>query len=122
MRAIASSLDRSILSERISAGPRSDHSRKLLVVLIGGLIISTVVARRLGYRLGGRTVVRCRQGHLFSSLWIPGVKLKGLDLGIARLQHCPVGNHWSVVVPVREANLTADDRRSASEHRDIRLP
>jgi len=26
-----------------------------------------------GYPIGGRLVVRCRQGHLFTTLWIPGV-------------------------------------------------
>ncbi len=45
-------------------------------------------------------------GHLFTTLWIPGVKLKAIDLGAARVQHCPVGNHWSLVVPVRESDLT----------------
>jgi hypothetical protein len=70
----------------------------IAVLMIGG----TLVARRLGYKVGGRTLVRCRQGHEFTTLWIPGVKLTAIDLGIARIQHCPVGDHWSLVTPVRQ--------------------
>lgn len=93
-----------------------------VVIVAAMLAIATVVARRLGYKVGGNTVVRCRQGHLFTTLWIPGVKLKAIDLGIARIQHCPVGKHWTLVVPVREADLTDDERRFAAEHHDIRVP
>jgi hypothetical protein len=46
-------------------------------------VVFTLIARRLGYRLGGDVVVRCRQGHLFTTLWIPGVKLKAVDLVVA---------------------------------------
>ena len=44
----------------------------------------------------------CRQGHEFATLWIPGVKLTAIDLGVARIQRCPVGRHWSLVTPVRQ--------------------
>ena len=86
------------------------------------LLAGTLVARRAGYRLGTHTVVRCRQGHLFTTVWIPGVSLTSLRLGWWRLQRCPVGRHWSLVAPVREADLTAGQRREAGEHRDVRLP
>lgn len=92
------------------------------VVAISVLAVGTLVARRLGYKVGGNTVVRCRQGHLFTTLWIPGVKLKAIDLGIARFQHCPVGHHWTLVLPVRDADLTDEERRFAAEHRDLRIP
>jgi hypothetical protein len=98
------------------------RSRTALMVVIGALAAFTLVARRRGYKLGTDTVVRCRQGHLFSTIWIPGVKLKALDLGLARLQRCPVGKHWSLVVPVREADLSAAQREFARSHRDVRLP
>src|ERR1039458_8933529 len=65
------------------------------MIVIGVIVLATLVARRPGYKLGGNVVVRCRKGHLFTTIWIPGVKLKALDLGFARLQHCPVGNHRS---------------------------
>lgn len=87
-------------------------------VAVGG----TLIARRLGYNLGTNTVVRCRQGHLFTTIWIPGIKLKEVDLVVARVQRCPVGNHWSLVVPVRNADLTDEEIQFAREHHDIRIP
>jgi hypothetical protein len=36
--------------------------------------------------------------------------LKTIDLGIARIQHCPVGKHWTLVVPVRAPDLTDEER------------
>ena len=93
------------------------------VLVIAGVITGvTLIARRLGYNLGGNTVVRCRQGHLFTTIWIPGVKLKELDLVVARVQRCPVGKHWSLVVPVRDVDLTEEERQFAREHHDIRIP
>ncbi len=83
---------------------------------------ATLVARRLGYGVGGRAVVRCRQGHLFTTIWIPGVKLKALDLGVARFQRCPVGHHWSLVTPVRDSDLTDEQREFARTHRDAPIP
>ena len=90
----------------------------VVVILVGG----TLVARLLGYKVGGNVVVRCRQGHLFTTSWIPGVKLKALDLGVARLQRCPVGKHWTLVTPVRDRDLTDEERRSAGEHHDVWIP
>lgn len=92
------------------------------MIVIGVIVLATLVARRLGYKLGGNVVVRCRKGHLFTTIWIPGVKLKALDLGFARLQHCPVGNHWTLVTPVRVTDLTDEERRFAQEHHDVRIP
>ena len=92
------------------------------MVTVGVIAGGTAVARLLGYKLGTNVVVRCRQGHVFSTIWIPGVKLKALDLVVARIQRCPVGHHWSVVTPVKTAELTEQERRSASEARDIRVP
>jgi len=67
-------------------------------------------------------VVRCRDDHVFTTIWIPGASLKSARLGWWRLQRCPVGKHWSLVTPVRQTDLTDDERRSASEHRDIPIP
>jgi hypothetical protein len=104
---------------RASSGRRS---RTALMLALAAQVTFTLVARRRGYMLGTHTVVRCRQGHLFSTIWIPGLKLKAVDLGIARLQRCPVGKHWSLVVPVREADLSDEEREFARSHRDVRLP
>ena len=93
-----------------------------VLIAVGAIAGFTLVARRLGYNLGTSTIVRCRQGHLFSTIWIPGVKLKELDLVIARVQRCPVGKHWSLVVPVRDVSLTEEERQFALAHHDIRIP
>ena len=100
----------------------SRRGLRSVLIVVGVITGVTLIARRLGYNLGGNTVVRCRQGHLFTTIWIPGVKLKELDLVVARVQRCPVGKHWSLVVPVREKDLTEAEIQSAREHHDIRIP
>jgi hypothetical protein len=96
--------------------------RKVLAAAVVANIAGTVVARLLGYRVGGKTVVRCRRGHLFTTIWIPGASLKSIRLGWWRIQRCPVGPHWSLVVPVKEADLTSRERRRAHETRDLPVP
>jgi hypothetical protein len=98
---------------------RTITSIGVAVLVVGG---GTLVGRMLGYNFGGRTIVRCRQGHLFTTVWIPGVKLKALDLGAARVQRCPVGRHWSLVTPVRRSALTEEESALANEHHDVWLP
>ena len=78
--------------------------------------------RARGYRMGRNVVVRCRQGHLYTTIWLPGGSLKSLRFGLRRLQRCPVGRHWSIVTPVREAELTEAQIQAAHEHHDIRIP
>ena len=73
-------------------------------------------------RPGGNIVVRCRDGHLFTTIWIPAVSVKALRLGWWRVQRCPVGRHWSLVTPVNESNLSGRERRSARQHRDLPVP
>lgn len=98
---------------------RATRAICLAVSIVGA---GTLLGRLLGYNFGGRTFVRCRQGHLFTTIWIPGVKLKAVDLGIARLQRCPVGRHWSLVCPVRRSALTPEEQRLAREHHDAWIP
>ncbi len=38
-----------------------------------------------GYRFGRDVIVRCRDGHLFMTTWIPGASLKAIRLGLARV-------------------------------------
>ena len=90
----------------------------LVVIIVGG----TVLARRLGYNLGGEVVVRCRDGHLFTTIWVPGGSLKAIRLGWVRLQRCPVGNHFTAVVPVRDSDLTPAERTMARQYRDLPVP
>lgn len=73
-------------------------------------------------RLGGKLIVRCRAGHLFTTIWIPAASVKSLRLGLWRVQRCPVGRHWTLVTPVNESDLSEDERRFAREHQDIPLP
>ena len=88
------------------------------VLVVGG----TVVGRRLGYTLGGDVVVRCRDGHLFTTIWVPFASLKAIRLGPVRLQRCPVGRHWTAVRPVKDRDLTDEERLAASRHHDLRIP
>jgi hypothetical protein len=93
-----------------------------LLVLIAAMVGVTLVLRRQGYGVGGNTLVRCRQGHLFTTIWIPGVSVKSLRLGWWRFQRCPVGKHWDLVRPVRAADLSADELLGARAVKDIRIP
>jgi hypothetical protein len=95
---------------------------KVLAALVVFNLVGTLVARRLGYRVGGNVVVRCRRGHLFTTIWIPGVSFKSIRLGWWRIQRCPVGGHWSIVVPVKEAGLSPRQRRSAHGVHDVHIP
>ena len=96
--------------------------RKVLAALVVLNVVGTIVARVLGYRVGGKTVVRCRRGHLFTTIWIPGASIKSIRLGWWRIQRCPVGRHWSIVVPVKETDLTSRERRRAREIQGVPVP
>jgi hypothetical protein len=86
-----------------------------ILIAAGVAVGGTLIARRLGYNLGTNTIVRCRQGHVFTTIWIPGIKLKEVDLVVAR-------SHWSLVVPVRAETLSAEDRDFALSHHDAKIP
>ena len=92
------------------------------MVAIAAGLVETLMMRTRGYSTGRNVIVRCRQGHLFSTIWIPGASLKSIRLGLRRIQYCPVGHHWSTVTPVREADLSKGERRRATKAKDIRLP
>jgi hypothetical protein len=95
--------------------------RRRLVILVG-LLVEPIALWLRGYPLGGRVVVRCREGHLFSTLWIPSVSVKSVRLLWWRFQRCPVGGHWTFVTPVRTAELSDAQRREADAHRDVPIP
>jgi hypothetical protein len=101
--------------------PTGSRRRRFLIVA-AAVLVEPVAMKLRGYRVGGNLVVRCREGHLFTTIWIPGVSLKSLRFGWWRFQRCPVGHHWSIVTPVKEFELTEDEKRTASEHKDVRLP
>ena len=95
--------------------------RLLIPILVSVIVEGAGIWLRSG-RLGGEVIVRCRQGHLFTTLWIPAASLKSLRLGWWRFQYCPVGRHWTLVAPVKASELTEDERLAAGQHHDIRLP
>jgi hypothetical protein len=101
---------------------RGSGRRKLLVIGIGAVVFEALTLKLRSGRLAGNVVVRCRKGHLFTTIWIPGASAKSLRLGFWRYQRCPVGHHWSKVTPVREANLSPPELSAAHEHKDIRIP
>jgi hypothetical protein len=99
----------------------------VLVAVIAAITVvlvfrAAVAMRRLGYRFGGDVVVRCRDGHLFTTIWVPGGSFKAIRLGLVRLQYCPVGEHWTFVTPVRDSDLTDAERRMAERYRDAPVP
>jgi hypothetical protein len=119
---------RSQIAEAPEVDDRAQGHRDLLrravpivavIAILGG---GTVIARRRGYLIGRNLVVRCRQGHLFTTIWLPGASLKSIRFGWARIQRCPVGKHWSVVTPVREEDLSDEERRSARATSNLRMP
>jgi len=99
------------------------RAQRAALVLAGAVTVAeaAVVARRRGSWFEADTVVRCRSGHLFTTLWIPGGSLKALRLGPWRLQHCPAGGHWTLVTPVATSELTPSEREIARRH-DARIP
>ena len=99
--------------------PEAISALVLIVVLVPGV---NITARRHGHNVGNNAVVKCRRGHLFTTIWIAGASFKSVRLGWVRLQRCPVGHHWGLVTLLKEPNLTDEQRRVAAEHRDVRIP
>ncbi|HEX4033457.1 MAG TPA: hypothetical protein VHX66_03350 [Solirubrobacteraceae bacterium] len=121
MRALSS-----IKLRRPGGGEEQDRRKRrrlaALALAAGAFAVEAVGLRRRGYRLGGNVVVRCRSGHLFTTLWIPLASVKAARLGLWRFQRCPVGRHWSIVTPVRESMLSPEELRAAQSVRDLRVP
>ena len=91
-----------------------------LAALIAVIVEAAATWLRTG-RIGGRLIVRCRRGHLFSTIWLPAASVKSLRLGWWRVQRCPY-RHWSLVTPVRASDLSSRQRARAARLRDIPLP
>lgn len=97
------------------------RARRLGLIAVPVLVEGAGLWLRTG-RVAGNVIVRCRAGHLFTTIWIPGASVKSLRLGPWRVQRCPVGHHWSLVTPVRESDLTETEQKDAAEQRDVRIP
>jgi hypothetical protein len=94
----------------------------LLITMLAIIAIGFFAVRNSGYRFGSDTIVRCREGHLFTTVWIPGASLKAIRLGPVRFQYCPVGDHVTFIVPVRDQDLTEAQRQLAHLYHDRRVP
>lgn len=93
-----------------------------MAMIAASLLPEVAMLKLRGYRVAGDVVVRCRQGHLFTTIWVPGVSLKAIRLGWWRIQRCPVGKHWSIVTPAKQSELTEEQKLSASGNKDVRIP
>jgi hypothetical protein len=93
-----------------------------MLVFAMASLAEPLAMRARGYPIGGNLIVRCRSGHLFTTLWIPGASIKALRLGWLRVQRCPVGRHWTVVTPVKDSELNDKQKRLARSRHDVRLP
>ncbi len=83
-----------------------------LPIIAAFVILKVVVSKARGRpALGGKIVVRCSKGHVFKTTWSALGSLTSIRLGAARFQRCPVGNHWALVKPVNDTELTDEDRR-----------
>jgi hypothetical protein len=104
------------------ASAKAKRRLAVFAVVVTGYVVGTILATRQGYSFGKDTVVRCRQGHVFTTVWIPGASVKSLRLGFWRVQWCPVGRHVDLVHPVKGADLTDAERSSAAAHHDVMVP
>ena len=106
---------------------------KLIIAVVGLLLILVIIGvtavmrgRRGsggdGYPAGRDVIVRCRDGHLFTTIWIPFMSLKAIRLGPVRFQYCPVGDHLTFVTIVRDSDLTPYERQMANQIHDRRVP
>ena len=102
----------------------SERTRQLGVaaVVVGGYAVGTIVAARAGYQVGREAFVRRRQGHLFTTTWIPGGSLKAIRLGLWRIQWCPVGRHVDLVRLVKPRPCRNPRASSPLAHHDILVP
>ena len=114
--------DASTSSQPNSATPSRQRRKIALAIGVFAMAAETLVLASRGYGMGGNVVVRCRRGHLFTTIWIPGASLKSIRLGWWRIQRCPIGEHWSIVTPVKRTDLTAKEKRFAATHQDVRIP
>jgi hypothetical protein len=112
-------MSRSTSPDRDRPHKRRPRRRTLILAAVAAEV---VVPRLFGSRTGRNVVVRCSQGHLFATVWIPFASVKSIRLGPWRYQRCPVGKHWALVTQVKESDLTEEEIRIAEERKDTWLP
>ena len=96
-----------------------------VLFIIAGLVLWNIVRRRQQGREEPGTldgVVRCSQGHLFTTLWVAGASSTLIRVVRLRYQHCPVGHYWSTVEEVPARELSDAQFIEAALLHDIRIP
>jgi hypothetical protein len=93
----------------------------ILAIFVPILVLNALAARR-GGKTGRDVVVRCSNGHLFTTTWIALVSFTAIRLGNARVQRCPVCERWTRVTRARDSELTDEDRHIAAAHHDVHIP
>lgn len=87
----------------------------VLIVVVFVVVLMNWIMHRKGYAIPGSTAVRCSKGHLFRTTWIEGGSLVSIRLGpTTRFHYCPVGKHWAIIHPVKEQDLTDEEKRQLS--------
>ena len=97
---------------------KSARESKVAFLLLAGF----AAAGLLGALERFERPVRCREGHLFTTIWVPFASLKALRLGRKRLQYCPVGHHWTTVTRLDQGSARRKELAKARAVRDLRLP
>jgi hypothetical protein len=92
---------------------RRVHRPIIVAVIIVKVVVSKVSGRPA---LAGKITVRCK-GHVFTTTWSPLGSFTAIRLAGARFQHCPVGNHWALVRPVEDGDLTGENRHLPARDR-----
>ncbi|HKN96738.1 MAG TPA: hypothetical protein VJX10_06455 [Pseudonocardiaceae bacterium] len=101
---------------------------QILIYVLAVVILAVVavraarMSRSRGYRFGRDVIVRCRDGHLFTTTWVPMMSFKAVRIGLVRIQHCPVGDHVTAVRLMRDEDLTPAERLEAGRHHDSGVP
>jgi hypothetical protein len=67
-------------------------------------------------------IVRCKQGGLFETKWVPLASFKAVRLGSRRLQKCPVHRRWELVQRVGATTLSDEERAAVARYPAGRLP
>ncbi len=106
---------------RVQPPAKRSGPRRLALAALAAVALEAAATWLRSGRVGGTLVVRCRRGHLFSTIWIPAASLKSLRLGFWRVQRCPLG-HWTVVTPVRTSELSSRQLARARRLKDVRIP
>lgn len=101
--------------------PRRRRPLRFVLAALAAVVVEAGATWLRSGRLGGSLIVRCRRGHLFTTIWLPAASVKSVRLGFWRIQRCPVG-HWSLVTPVRSSELSSRQRARAGRLKDVRLP